>query len=154
MNCNVKHMKKLIIIISILTIPLGETFAQADSYKVTLKKMLEVAGSEASFKAAIKQMFDMFKQQKADVPDSFWDEAEKEFSQTSMDELVGMLSPVYQKYMTEEDLKKIIEFYQTPVGKKYAEKTPLIMQESMQVGQQWGMKIGQRVQERLKEKGY
>jgi uncharacterized protein len=147
-------MKKLIVIVSILIIPFGETFAQADSYKVTLKKMLEVAGSEESFKTAIKQMFGMFKQQHSNVPDAFWEEAEKEFSETSMDELVDMLSPVYQKYMTEADLKKIIEFYQTPVGKKYAEKTPLIMQESMQVGQQWGMKVGQKIQARLKEKGY
>jgi hypothetical protein len=50
--------------------------------------------------------------------------------------------------------EKIIEFYQTPVGKKYAEKTPLIMQESMQVGQQWGMKIGQEFQNKLQEQGY
>ena len=71
-----------------------------------------------------------------------------------MDELADMLAPVYEKHMTENDLKKIIEFYQTPVGKKYAEKTPLITQESMQVGQQWGMRIGQKVMERLKEKGY
>ena|SRR5690349_18334869 len=147
-------MKKLIIIISVLIAPLGETFAQVDSYKATLKKVLEVAGTEENFKVAIKQMFGMFKQQNSNVPDSFWEEAEKEFSETSMDDLVDMLSPVYQKHMTESDLKKIIEFYQTPAGKKYAEKTPLILQESMQVGQQWGMKIAQRVQEKLKEKGY
>ena len=147
-------MKKSIFVISILIVSLGQTFGQADSYKVTLKKMLYVAGTEASFKVAIKQMFDMFKQQTTNVPDSIWVELEKEFSKTSMDELVDMLSPTYQKHMTEADLKKIIGFYQTPVGKKYAEKTPFIMQESMQVGQQWGMKIGQKFQERLKEKGY
>jgi uncharacterized protein len=85
---------------------------------------------------------------------SRWSGFEKEFSKTSMDELVDMLAPVYQKHMTENDLKKIIEFYQTPVGKKYAEKTPVIMQESMQVGQQWGMKMGQAFQDKLKARGY
>jgi hypothetical protein len=147
-------MKKLIVVISFLIISSGEIFGQADSYKVTLKKMLEVAGTEATFKVAIKQMFEMFKQQKTNVPDSFWVDFEKEFSTASMDDLVDMLSPIYQKHISEADLKKIIEFYQTPVGKKYAEKTPLIMQESMQVGQQWGMKIGERFQEKLKAKGY
>ncbi len=148
-------MKKVLVVISILVISLSSSFGQTDnSYRTTLKKLLEVAGTESTFNVVIKQMFDMFKQQKTNVPDSIWADFEKEFLKTSVNDLVEMLSPVYQKYMTETDLQKIIEFYQTPVGKKYAEKTPLITQESMQVGQQWGMKIGQQFQEKLKEKGY
>lgn len=116
--------------------------------------MLSVAGTEETFKVAIKQMFGMFKQQKANVPETVWSEFEQEFSKTSMDELVNMLAPVYNEHMTEADLAKMIEFYETPVGKKYAEKTPLIMQASMQVGQEWGMKMGREFQEKLKEKGY
>src|SRR5687767_12722582 len=148
-------MKKTILSITILLISASSAFAQVDDkYKSTLKKMLEAGGSEASFKVVIKQMFDMLKQQNTNVPDSLWSDFEKEFSKTSMDELVDMLSPVYQKHMTITDLEVIIGFYQTPAGKKYAEKTPLIMQESMQVGQQWGMKIGQKFREKLQEKGY
>jgi uncharacterized protein len=148
-------MKKLIIIISLMIVSVTTNFAQTDAnYKVSLKKMLQVAGSEESFKVAIKQMFDMYKKQSTNVPDSVWSDFENEFLSTSIDQLVDMLAPVYQKHMTEEDLKKIIKFYQTPTGKKYAEKTPLIMQESMEVGQQWGMKMGQVFQEKLKAKGY
>jgi hypothetical protein len=147
-------MKKLIVAISILIISFGVTFGQANSYKVTLKKMLEVAGTESSFQVVVKQLFDMLKQQQTSVPDSIWMEFETEFLKTSIDDLVEMLAPVYQNHMTEADLMKIIEFYQTPVGKKYAEKTPLIMQESMQVGQQWGQSIGQKFLEKLKARGY
>ena len=53
-------MKKLIVIISILVISQGEIFAQTDSYKATLKKMIEVSGAQTSFKIAIKQMFEIF----------------------------------------------------------------------------------------------
>lgn len=148
-------MKKIVISFSILAISLGSAVAQiSDGYKITLKKMLSVAGTEETFKVAIKQMFGMFKQQKANVPETVWSEFEQEFSKTSMDELVNMLAPVYNEHMTEADLAKMIEFYETPVGKKYAEKTPLIMQASMQVGQEWGMKMGREFQEKLKEKGY
>ena len=56
--------------------------------------------------------------------------------------------------MTLEDLKEIIRFYQTPVGQKFAKSTPLIMQESMQIGQQWGMKLGLEITKKLEEKGY
>jgi uncharacterized protein len=148
-------MKKLILLALFIAMHTIQLSAQPEnSYKATLKKMLEVAGSGESFKAAINQMFTMFKQQESAVPDSVWASMEGEFLNTSMDELVDMLTPVYQSHITESDLTKIIEFYQTPVGKKFAEKTPLIMQESMQVGQQWGMKIGNAFQEKLKAKGY
>ena len=55
---------------------------------------------------------------------------------------------------TKEDLEEFIKFYQTPVGKKFAKNTPFIMQESMQIGQQWGMKIGENFKNKMKEKGY
>jgi len=72
----------------------------------------------------------------------------------SIDELVEMLAPVYKKHLSEDDLDKIIQFYNTPVGKKLAEATPAITQESMQVGQQWGMKVGQIVADKLEKAGY
>lgn len=146
-------MRKIIIIITILCGTLT-TFAQTDNYKASLKKMLEAGGTEATFKVAIKQMFEMFKKQYPNIPDNVWADFEKEFSQTSMNDLVDMLAPVYEKHMTQADLDNISQFFQTPIGKKYAASSPLIMQESMQVGQQWGMKVAQKFQERLKEKGY
>ena len=51
-------------------------------------------------------------------------------------------------------MEEMIKFYQTPVGQKYANSSPMIMQESMQIGQQWGMKLGQEFTKKLKEKGY
>lgn len=148
-------IKKMFFTLFILVSSTCSTFCQDNTnYRSTLKKMLEVGGSEASFKVVIKQMFDMLKLQKTNVPDSVWSEFENEFLKTSMEDLVDMLTPVYQKHLTATDLDKMIEFYQTPVGKKYAEKTPVIMQESMQVGQQWGARIGKKFQERLQEKGY
>ena len=62
--------------------------------------------------------------------------------------------PIYDKYYTEDDIKQLTDFYQTPIGKKVISNTPLIMQESMQAGQSWGQKIGEKVIENLKVKGY
>ncbi len=148
-------MKRLIFLVSLISLCIAQSNAQSEnSYKTTLKKMLEAAGSEESFKTAINQVFTMFKQQENAVPDSVWASMESEFLNTSMDELVEMLTPVYQSHITEADMTKIIEFYQTPVGRKFAEKTPLIMQESMRVGQEWGIKIGSAFKMKLKAKGY
>jgi hypothetical protein len=148
-------MKKISILFLFLLFICSQTFAQrSTTYSATLKKMLQVAGTEATFSMAIKQMVSMFKEQKSAVPDSVWNALEAEFGNTSMDELVTMLVPVYEKHLTEKDLQEMIAFYQTPVGKKYAEKSPFIMQESMQVGQQWGMQVGTAFDEKLRAKGY
>ncbi|RQH10849.1 DUF2059 domain-containing protein, partial [Okeania hirsuta] len=40
--------------------------------------------------------------------------------------------PIYDKYFTEEDLQTLIEFYQTPTGRKTIELMPQLFQESMQ----------------------
>jgi hypothetical protein len=148
-------MKKIISILVVSFAFIAFSFGQAEKeYARTLKEMFEVSGTEESYQAAIKQMMAMFRQQSPNVEAVVWDEFEQEFSKTSINDLVEMLVPVYRKYMTEEDLKEMIKFYQTPVGQKFAKSTPLIMQESMQVGQEWGMKIGQDIGKKLKEKGY
>lgn len=125
-----------------------------EDYKSTLKKMLQVSGSEETFKSIISQMLGMFRQQHTQVPENVWEELEEDFLKISLDDLVTHLSPVYEKHLTQNDIQEIIKFYSTPIGKKYAEKTPLITQESMQAGQEWGMKIGMNLQQKLKEKGY
>lgn len=148
-------MRKIISTLTFLVISASVSFGQVDNtYAKTLEKLFEVSGSEESYKAAIKQMATMFKQQYSDIDNEFWNDFEKEFLNTSLNDIVEMLVPVYMKYMTEEDLKEMINFYQTPIGIKYAKSTPLIMQESMQVGQQWGLKIGKEFQEKMNEKGY
>ena len=124
------------------------------SYAATLNKLMDVSGSRQVFKAAIVQMMTMVKSQQTNVPEEFWKEMESELSKMSGDDLVAMLVPIYQKHMTEADLKSVIAFYESPAGRRYAEKTPLITQESMAAGQEWGKKIGEALVKKMKEKGH
>ena len=150
-----EQMKKVFNTLFLVLLVSATSFAQVDKeYTKTLKKMFAVSGANESYNAAIKQMFTMFKQQYTNVEADIWEELEKEFSQTSINDLTEKLVPIYAKYMTKDDLVAMINFYETPIGKKYAKNTPLIMQESMQVGQEWGMQIGQDFTEKMKKKGY
>jgi len=116
--------------------------------------MMQISGSEAAYKGVVIQMVNMFKQQQPTVPEEFWNEFRTELDKLAFDELVDVVLPVYQKHLTEEDIKGVIAFYKTPAGKKFAEKTPVITQESMLAGQEWGKKVGETVVSKLKEKGY
>ena len=148
-------MKKISSTLILILISCFLSFAQNENeYKETLKTMFEISGSEDTYQAAITQVFSIFKGQYAEVKEETWTELEKEFQNTSMDDLIDLLAPVYQKHLTIDDLKELIKFYETPVGKKFASKTPFITQESMQVGQEWGMKIGQEFSKKMTEKGF
>jgi len=141
--------KTIIILITILSCNLS--FSQENSeYSKELLHMFEVSGTEESYKAAIKQIMGMYREQYTGLGQELWDELESEFMKTSLDDLTKMLTPIYQKYLSIDDLKGIIKFYESPVGLNYAEHTPMIMQESMQVGQQWGAKISEQLMERIK----
>lgn len=127
---------------------------ESSNYEKALGELFAVNGSHETFVAVIDQMFDMIKQNYSSVDPGTWDELQSEFKKTSVQELVQLLAPVYQKYLTEEDLSQIVAFYSTPVGKKFANNTPQITAESMTVGQQWGLKISEKMIKRLEEKGY
>ena len=148
-------MTKRILLSALMFIGCLSAFGQVnEEYKKTLKKVFEVTGSEKTYEVAIKQIFTAYKQQFPSVETRMWDELEKEFQKTSLSSLTDLLVPVYSKYMTIEDLQELIKFYETPVGKKYAQNVPFITQESIQIGQQWGMKLGQDIEKKIKEKGY
>ena len=140
--------------ILVLGVTLGIKCSEPKDYKATLKEMLVVSGSDKTFEMVVPQMIEMMKPQLPQVPVEFWEEMEKEMKNTAFNDLVDMLVPIYQEYLTQEDLEEVIKFYQSPAGKKLGSSAPHISMATMQAGQQWGMKLGQKIQAKLQEKGY
>ena len=146
-------MKKIVTIIALTIFATSASFAQLDKdYTETLRTMFKVAGTEETYKTVIIQMVNLFKEQYPNVDEKVWSDFEEEFLKTSVNDLVEMLAPVYVKYLNQDELQQLIEFYDSPVGKKLAKSTPLITQESMQIGQEWGKKIGEDLVEKMKKK--
>lgn len=111
-----------------------------------IRKLLELSGSAQIGQQVIGQMMDTFKQMSPDVPESVWTDMKKEFDPGTM---VDLIVPIYDRHFTHEDVKGLIAFYQTPLGKKMIATLPAIAQESMTAGQQWGMEIAQKMQQKL-----
>lgn len=146
-------MKKLIILLAFgFIINIQSSFAQAkEEYKKALLEMFTASGTDEAYISAIKQMMTMFKENYKDVPANFWKEAEQEMLKSSIEDLAELLVPVYEKHLTIADLREMTKFYNTPVGKKYAQSTGPIMQESMKVGETWGRKIGEKIAKKISE---
>ncbi len=62
-----------------------------------------------------------------------------------IDELMELMAPVYERHLGEEDIQKLIEFYESPLGKRFVEKMPQIISESQAVGMEYGERAGKEI---------
>jgi hypothetical protein len=59
------------------------------------------------------------------------------FSASSPDGMMPKLVAVYANHFTQQDIRGLIAFYNTDLGQKLINQTPLIVSESATVGQEW-----------------
>lgn len=76
----------------------------------------------------------------ADVPADFWD-AFKAKVRAQVPEFVEMLIPIYGAQLSLDDVNALIRFYQSPLGERFVEAQPALMNETMKLGERWAMRI-------------
>ncbi|MEO3430054.1 DUF2059 domain-containing protein [Pelagibius sp. CAU 1746] len=140
--------------------------AEAQSRKLDMiRELLETSQTEALLREVLP---DVLQHQKAvlsevlpEVPEEVWDlalkEAEAAFRE-SIDAFLEQTIPIYDAYLTEEEVAALLAFYRTPEGRSVVQKLPLVTQEAMGASHQWGMAVGEEVRrriiDRLKAEGY
>lgn len=116
-----------------------------------IKELLAITGAKNLAQQVMNQMLGSIKSQYPQVPQKFWDTFLEE---TNVDRMIDKLVPVYSKYLTNEDVKGLIRFYQTPLGKKTLVSLPQISRDSITIGQQYGLEAAKRALQRLQKEGY
>ena len=75
-----------------------------------------------------------------------------------MAEFVDSIALVYAQHFTADELRQLTQFYKAPVGQKFIQIMPKIMQDSMAVGQKFGESLAgdmrNKMIEKLREKGH
>ncbi|MGD8258203.1 MAG: DUF2059 domain-containing protein [Desulfobacterales bacterium] len=65
------------------------------------------------------------------------------------DELKWMLAEIYATHFTENELKHITIFFNSPAGKAWLDRRPIIESDGEQLGLEWGRLLTQRVLKRF-----
>lgn len=143
-------MKQLLVLVLLCGL-MPASYSQFSSKTENVKRLLELTGARKLGVQVAQALVNSFKQNGSTAPDEFWDEFLKEMDS---DTLINMTVPIYEKYYSDAEIKQLIDFYRSDIGKKVVLVTPMIMQESMQLGQTWGKDIAEKLQSRLREKGY
>ena len=67
------------------------------------------------------------------------------------EELKLMLAEIYAAHFSENELRQIVIFFNSPAGAAWLEKRPSLETESEQIGLEWGQLLMQRVLKRFEE---
>lgn len=142
-----KFLSALLILLPTLAIQVHGQETTTLDRRDQVKKLLDVTGAltvgRSMSAAAAKQMTDRIKKARPNIPADTVDEIANEVNRTISNALVAegglvdLLSSVYAKYFSDEEINALISFYETPLGKKVATLTPRITQEAFAIGQRF-----------------
>ncbi|MBT8376889.1 MAG: DUF2059 domain-containing protein [Bacteroidia bacterium] len=130
-------MKK-ILLICLITLS-TQLFAQdQDSFKTDAVEFIKLTGSASAFQSAIEQIGAMVPE---DKKEAYLIEAE-----ATLEGLYEDIAELYMREFTHDEIKELIQFYNTDLGKKLATKQLSLSQQGMMLGQSWGMEVQQIAQ--------
>ncbi|WP_309891546.1 DUF2059 domain-containing protein [Archangium sp.] len=112
-----------------------------------VRELMALSGAEETGKQMLVTMTSHFEQMPS-VPPGF---VEKFLQLAAEESLVDMLVPVYMRHFTEEDLDAAIAFHESPAGRRFIAAQPLVLQESMKLGEQWGVQLAEKALRALAE---
>ena len=130
-----------------------------DAKRADIEKLIEMTGAlavgEQMSNSFVTQMTQTIKTIRPDLSPELFDILGEEVNSAIKEDLPKFLAtiiPVYHKFFSHQDIKEIVLFYQTPLGRKTIRVMPLLMQECMFLGQQWGQTLGPEIQKRVIER--
>lgn len=116
-----------------------------------IHELLRVTGSAKLALQMIDQMLGGFRKALPDVPAAFWDEFRSEIK---ADDFEALIVPIYEKHYDDAELQGLLDFYDSPLGRKMLQEMPAILTESMEAGKKWGQDLAEKALERLRKNGY
>lgn len=107
---------------------------ETSDFKKETIEFIKLTGSGAAFDDAIAQIGTMM------VSEANKEAYRKEANAT-LDDLYDKLADLYMTEFTQEEIKELVAFYNTDLGKKLADKQLSLTQKGMMLGQSWGMEL-------------
>jgi len=124
-------MKKILLIIAFLTFIVSNA-QETSSFEKDTYKLVKLI-SEPAFTPLVDQFSTMVKSENVD---KF-----KEEVMATFPELYTSMTKVYMEEYNHEEIKGLLKFYETDLGKKMAKNSTKMAQKGMFVGQNWGIKV-------------
>ncbi len=125
----------------------------------TARKLLKVTGSDKLAEQMVHAMVPQIAgflirakpEKKDEIVKILKEVVKKQTTPEVMNRLREQLARIYAQEFTTGEMKKIIAFFETPVGKKFVQKMPVIMARSQRAGMMWSREVGGRIIEQTRK---
>lgn len=132
-----KIMKKLLIAAAFMLVAhvgVAQTKPAANpAFKKEVIRLLELSGTNAQYEAVLAPII-------KSVPAEKQAEFKKEVTE-SLKGLTDKIADIYMEEFTPEDVKTMIKYYESPVGKKAASKAGVLAEKGQAAGMEWGQSL-------------
>jgi uncharacterized protein len=155
-----RHAVAALVALALLAIPAAaQTEGPPPSLAAILmaKQIVELKGARTMFvplvRGVVTKVKDMFMQTNFMYAKDLNEVAaimDKDYS-SRVDELVDASARIYARHFTEAELRNLLTFYQTPLGRKVIAEEPKALDESMAYAGAWGDKLSEEVIARMRE---
>lgn len=116
-----------------------------------IRKLLDLVGTKALVSQTIDSMSKSIKplltnslppgEYREKLVDLFF---AKFTTKTNVAHLLDLAVPVYDKNFSHQEIRSLIEFYQTPLGQKAITALPKVTAEMQEQGRKWGEELGKQ----------
>lgn len=124
-------MKKMFCTLVILFI--AQLGMAQDAFKEDVLKVLKASGSGAQMELAKEQVMQS-------IPETKRADFSKEFD-ASLPSLYDKMAKIYMETYTHAEVKEMLKFYNSPVGKKMGDNAAELVKKNMAAGQEWGLEL-------------
>jgi uncharacterized protein len=135
----------VLLYLTIVNLAFGVTANLGNTKAEDIRKLLKVSGIHDQLKIVKNNLLNQysmgFSGAYPKTPDAFWEEYYDLIGQEDIDTLVERMIPVYDKNMSHEVIRKLIEMFQTPFWEEWKVKMPAISREAGLIGSEWGQAL-------------
>lgn len=155
-------MRTLLTIIAAAVLSLGPCQAAADEAltpqkRADIERLLEMTealalGQQMS-SLMVAQFTSVIRQANPNIPKELLDTLPGIVNSVIDDHVATLknaIIPIYHKHFSHNELKQMIAFYETDLGRKTIRVMPMLVQESMAAGQLWGRSLGPEIERRIR----
>lgn len=129
------------------------------SKRADIRALLELTGAlevaQQMSELMVAQMTETLKEARPDIEPWMYDVLRDEVNSAvaeSIPAFVELIVPVYQRHFTHAEIRELLAFYETDLGRKTIAVMPSVMRDSMLAGQQWGRALAPAIQERVRRR--
>ncbi len=144
-----------ILVILLLTISIKAQGAnkatESSSKDENIIKLLNLVRAYDIPESVVNDIINSYKAMLPAVDSTYWQSLRKE---ADIDGAIKKLVPVYDKIFTEKEIKELIEFFETPTGKKWVATFGEANDEVIKIFEKWSGEVFKKLNDKMIRDGY